>query len=133
MEYKEGVGDGFVDLCLVSNNTSKSKMADVEHFGVEGIRKTNKDELNVGRGDTTFVFGNVKSNKGILKKPSMGFTSVQFGPSLFYKAGSAWSSYNSGGKAMKYRSKSRQIWRIWACSTDHDQTPIVGSTELDLT
>ncbi|GJX73579.1 reverse transcriptase domain-containing protein [Tanacetum coccineum] len=90
-----------VDPCLVSNGASKLNMADGEHVGVESTSKAGKDGCSGVKGDSGFVFGNVKSNKGILKKPTMGLTSVQFGPSLFYKSSSVWSSYNSSIKAMK--------------------------------
>ncbi|PWA98654.1 hypothetical protein CTI12_AA001390 [Artemisia annua] len=101
IEYKEGGVDDVVDPCLASNDTGKSKVADGEHFGSEGVRKTNGDVLNGGKDDSAFVFGKTQNSKGILKKPPIGLTSVQFGPSLFYKVGNAWSSYNAGVKALK--------------------------------
>ncbi|PWA27164.1 hypothetical protein CTI12_AA627900 [Artemisia annua] len=109
MEYKEDGVDGVVDPCLVSNNTVKCKVAGAEHFGTKGIRKTNEDELNDGKNESAFVFGKVQSNKGILKKPPIGLISVQFGPSLFYKAGHAWSSFTSGVKAMRSDVEDREL------------------------
>ncbi|GJS45280.1 hypothetical protein Tco_0595401 [Tanacetum coccineum] len=90
-----------VDPYLVSNGASKLNIADGEHVGVESTRKVSKDRGSGVKGDSGFVFGNVQSNKGILKKPTIGLTSVQFGPSMFYMSSSVWSSYNSGIKAMK--------------------------------
>nr|GEY08076.1 hypothetical protein [Tanacetum cinerariifolium] len=101
MKNKRDCVNDSVDPCLVSNGASKLNMADGEHVGVESTRKASKDRGNGVKGYSGFVFGNVQSKKGIFKKPTMGLTSVQFGPSLFYKSSSAWSSYNSGIKAMK--------------------------------
>ncbi|GJR49277.1 hypothetical protein Tco_1399798 [Tanacetum coccineum] len=83
----------------VSNGASKFSVADVEHIKVENTRKANKDEVRNGLGDSGFVFGNIQGNKGILKKPSIGLTNVQFGPSLFYKSGNVWNN-KSGLKAL---------------------------------
>ncbi|GJX75708.1 hypothetical protein Tco_0322519 [Tanacetum coccineum] len=101
MENKESSGDFIVDPCLVSNGASKLNMADGEHVEVENTRKASKVGGCGGKGETGFVFGNVQSGKGLLKKPNVGLTSVQFGPSLFYRTNSVWSSHNSGVKAMK--------------------------------
>ncbi|GKE26567.1 hypothetical protein Tco_1441951, partial [Tanacetum coccineum] len=101
MEVKDGDGIGFVDPYVVSNGTSKLDMADVEHIEVESTRKASKDGLDYGSNDSAFVFGKVQSNKGILKKPSVGLTSVQFGPSLFYKPSNVWSANKVGINAWK--------------------------------
>ncbi|GJV48913.1 retrovirus-related pol polyprotein from transposon TNT 1-94 [Tanacetum coccineum] len=55
VEIKNGVVDGFVDACLVSNGASKLDMADVEHIKVESIRKASRDGLDSGNGDSAFV------------------------------------------------------------------------------
>ncbi|GJR13403.1 putative RNA-directed DNA polymerase [Tanacetum coccineum] len=89
------------DPCLVSNDASKSNMADEEHIGVESIRKDNKEGMEGVDGNSGFVFGNVEKNKGILKKPNVGLTRVQFSPSLFYKSNSVWSASNAGVKSFK--------------------------------
>ncbi|GJV27544.1 putative RNA-directed DNA polymerase [Tanacetum coccineum] len=78
----------------LSNEDNRS-----EHIKVENTRKANKDEVRNGLGDYGFVFGNIQGNKGILKKPSIGLTNVQFGPSLFYKSGNVWNN-KSGLKAL---------------------------------
>ncbi|GKA49973.1 RNA-directed DNA polymerase, eukaryota, reverse transcriptase zinc-binding domain protein [Tanacetum coccineum] len=99
MVDKEIGVDGFVDPCLVSNGASKFSVADVNHIEVENTRKANKDDGKSGFGDSGFVFGDIQGNKGILKKPSNGLTSVQFGPSLFYKSCNVWNN-KSGIKAL---------------------------------
>lgn len=96
LKNKGGGVDDCVDPSLVSNNASKSTMADVEHGVDESIRKTNKVELDSMNIDSGFVFGDVKRNKGILNRPPVGLTKVQFGPSLFYKSSNVWSSRNHG-------------------------------------
>ncbi|GJZ01678.1 reverse transcriptase domain-containing protein [Tanacetum coccineum] len=88
------------DPGLVSNGASKLNMADEKHIGVESTRKAEQDGGYGGKGDLEFVFGNVQSKKGIIKNPTIGLTMVQFGPSLFYKTNNAWSSFNSGIKAL---------------------------------
>ncbi|PWA98197.1 reverse transcriptase zinc-binding domain-containing protein [Artemisia annua] len=98
---KESNMDCSVDPCFVSNTTSKLKVADVEHIGVENSRKANKDGVEVEKQGSVFIFGDVQSGKGILKKPTIGLSTVQFGPSLFYKSNSVWSASNHGAKALK--------------------------------
>ncbi|GJW30771.1 hypothetical protein Tco_0047646 [Tanacetum coccineum] len=84
------------DPLLVSNDASKLTMADVEHGKVESVRKANKDMVDGMNGESGFMFGDVQRNKGILNRPPIGMTKVQFGPSLFYKSSNAWSSNTSG-------------------------------------
>ncbi|GKA85407.1 RNA-directed DNA polymerase, eukaryota, reverse transcriptase zinc-binding domain protein, partial [Tanacetum coccineum] len=104
MVFKEGHSNGvkFVsrDPPLVSNDISKPTMAGVEHDRVESIRKANEDGMEVVNDRSAFVFGDVKRNKGILNRPAIGLTKVQFGPSLFYKANSVWSSSKYGVNAL---------------------------------
>ncbi|PWA77961.1 hypothetical protein CTI12_AA221320 [Artemisia annua] len=97
---KEGM-DCSVDPCLVSNTTSKLNMADVEHVGVENSRKANKDGSEVVDKGHGFVFGDMQNGKGILNKPTIGLTKVQFGPSLFYNSNSVWASSKAGVNALK--------------------------------
>nr|GEW69918.1 hypothetical protein [Tanacetum cinerariifolium] len=59
MVNKEGVCEGIVDPLLVSNDTSKLSMADVEHVEDEFIRKTNKDRIDDVNGNSAFVFGDI--------------------------------------------------------------------------
>ncbi|PWA44631.1 hypothetical protein CTI12_AA393700 [Artemisia annua] len=98
-----GVGD-CVDPLSGNNNASKLTMADGEHGKVESVRKSDKDGKVVAGGDSTFVFGDIKRNKGILNKPPVGFTKVQFGPSLFYKSSNVWSSSKAGVNAVNIES-----------------------------
>ncbi|PWA54700.1 hypothetical protein CTI12_AA432400 [Artemisia annua] len=83
---------------VVNKGAVEFNMADVEHDKDDSTRKADKNVGDVGNENSTFVFGNVESGKGILKKPNVGLTSVQFGPSLFYKSNSAWSSGKNGAK-----------------------------------
>ncbi|PWA42554.1 hypothetical protein CTI12_AA543050 [Artemisia annua] len=104
MEDKvDGIGD-CVDPLSDSNNASKLNMADGEHGKDESIRKFDKDGKDVVGGDSTSVFGDIKRNNGILKKPPVGLTKVQFGPSLFYKSSLVWSSSKSGVNAVNIES-----------------------------
>ncbi|PWA98164.1 hypothetical protein CTI12_AA022120 [Artemisia annua] len=99
LENKDGdveLFNTFVDPCLVSNDASKLNMADVEHVGVESIRKANKDGNGRDKEGNGFVFGSNKVNIAILKRPTVGSTSVQFGPSLFHKSSNVWSSKKTG-------------------------------------
>ena len=65
-----------VDPLSMSNNTSKLNMTDAEHGKDESIRKSDKDRKDDVGGDSTFVFGDIKRNKGILNKPPVGLTKV---------------------------------------------------------
>ncbi|GJR83130.1 RNA-directed DNA polymerase, eukaryota, reverse transcriptase zinc-binding domain protein [Tanacetum coccineum] len=72
----------------------------LKHVMGESIRKANKDGMEGVNEGFDFVFGNLKRNKGIHKKPTIGLTNVQFGPSLFYKSNSVWSSSKYGINAL---------------------------------
>ncbi|GJT88378.1 hypothetical protein Tco_1070095 [Tanacetum coccineum] len=104
MVFKEGPNNGVKvvsrDPPLVSNDINKPTMADVEHDRVESIKKANEDGMEVVNDGSDFVFGDVQRNKGILNRHVIGLTKVQFGPSLFYKANSVWSSSKSEVNAL---------------------------------
>ncbi|PWA78481.1 hypothetical protein CTI12_AA215700 [Artemisia annua] len=85
-----------VDPVLASNKTSKPNIADVENVGDESLRKTKQVGMEVDGENSTFIFGDMQRNKGILNKPTIGLNQVHFGPSLFYKPKSAWSSKSDG-------------------------------------
>ncbi|PWA66587.1 hypothetical protein CTI12_AA325620 [Artemisia annua] len=89
---KGDVVNGSVDPGSGSNGSIELNMADVEHVEADSTKKADKGIDESVNGGSTFVFGNVQNGKGILKKPTVGLTSVQFGPSLFYKSNSVWSS-----------------------------------------
>ncbi|PWA49857.1 hypothetical protein CTI12_AA472210 [Artemisia annua] len=98
VESNGSVDSVCVDPCSVRNSVSKLNVAGGEHMEVEATRKASKDGLGVDKVDTEFVFGKGNSNKGILNKPPVGLTRVQFGPSLFFKP-NVWSSNKSGVKS----------------------------------
>ncbi|GJT94359.1 hypothetical protein Tco_1089877 [Tanacetum coccineum] len=83
------------DPLLVSNGASKLSMADEEHGEVENTRKANKHKVDGMNMDSGFVFGDLRRNKGVLNRPPIGITKVQFCPSLFCKSSNIWSSSKS--------------------------------------
>ena len=93
--------DCSVDPCVVNDTSSKLNMVDVEHIWVENNMKANKDGVEVEKQGPVFIFRDVRSGKGLLKKPTIGLSTVQFGPSLFYNYNSVWSSSNNGAKVLK--------------------------------
>ncbi|PWA75907.1 hypothetical protein CTI12_AA236950 [Artemisia annua] len=103
VDMGDDIGDS-VDPLSISNNTSKLNMADGEHGKDESIRKTAKDVKDDVGGNSTFVFGDVQRNKGILNRPPVGLTKVHFGPSLFYNSSNVWSSCKAGVNAINIES-----------------------------
>ncbi|PWA80038.1 hypothetical protein CTI12_AA080440 [Artemisia annua] len=103
MDKVDGLGVNG-DPMEVSNNTSKPPMADEEHGKVENVGKTSKDVKSDVSGRDAFVFGDVKSNKGILNNPPVGKSKVQFGPSLFYSSSKPWSASKVGVNAVNIES-----------------------------
>ncbi|GKB52519.1 reverse transcriptase domain-containing protein, partial [Tanacetum coccineum] len=87
--------DGNDDPLLVSNGASKLSMADEEHGEVENTRKANKHKVDGMNMDSGFVFGDLRRNKGVLNRPPIGITKVQFCPSLLCKSSNIWSSSKS--------------------------------------
>ncbi|GJV17947.1 RNA-directed DNA polymerase, eukaryota, reverse transcriptase zinc-binding domain protein [Tanacetum coccineum] len=124
MVFNEGVNDGNMKVCkaiksgssIYRNDGSFIKdhiepvVTNVEHVVDESVRKANKDVMEGGKGNSAFVFGDVQRNKGILKKPSIGLTSVHFGPNLFQKAGSSkvWNASNVGVNIKSFAKKMKR-------------------------
>ncbi|PWA73262.1 hypothetical protein CTI12_AA262610 [Artemisia annua] len=100
---KYAVGKGsIVDPCLVSNGIDKSGVAVEEHTKAVDTEKSNMDGVVFENESSEFVFGNMHNNsKGILKAPMAGLNVSKFGPSLFYKASSVWSSFKPVASASK--------------------------------
>nr|GEV05021.1 hypothetical protein CTI12_AA325620 [Tanacetum cinerariifolium] len=114
MVFKEGICDADSDscnkqvkkgYCLINGNDSSFIKKPSNHVFTKTILelkvlgKLKRMAVVVGRVIRS-VFGNVHSMKGILKNPTIGLTRVQIGPSMFHKPDNAWSSFNSGVKAM---------------------------------
>ncbi|GKB46389.1 hypothetical protein Tco_0897142 [Tanacetum coccineum] len=91
-----------VDNTLPTDNVSTHNVADVEHVADSHVRNVdngvNGDGCN--EGGTEFVFGSNYGSKGILNKPTVRLSSVQFGPNLFHKhkSSTAWSYGKFGVK-----------------------------------
>ena len=80
----------------ISSDAGIQNMADVEHILDASDMNIEKDGNGRDKEGAGFVFGSNKVSAGILKRPTVGLTSVQFGPSLFHKASNAWSSKKAG-------------------------------------
>nr|GEW08462.1 hypothetical protein [Tanacetum cinerariifolium] len=84
-----------------SNNSSLKNKGVLWMDLVESTRKANEDGMEGVNVSSAFVFGDLQRNKGILNRPPIGLSKVQFGPSLFYKSKSVYSSSNSDINVLK--------------------------------
>ncbi|GJT93774.1 hypothetical protein Tco_1082619 [Tanacetum coccineum] len=93
-----------VDGLFSTNVASGHNMADVEHVVDPSTINVENEVHGSGIGEAGFVFGDSQKSKGILKKPSVGLTSIHFGPRLFNKVNSSsvWNASNKGVNVFKY-------------------------------